>query len=350
MYTGNGVTTEFPLSGGAGGGEVWLTPPGGDAIRMEKGTAYTVSGGAVFFNVPPPSGWTVSFEKPEGTAAMTGGYVVVYADGTMRTVSGDPAEMLEQAQTMLTAAKAEREALVKTIAAKAAEITVLAETVKDTMTDRLLNHSALAEKIIAAAAVAVKDDVLKQTAEAFDELRAGQKNVMSAREEIRAARKAVLDAVQRSANEAAKEAQSEVHGCCKEALEAYERIRVLTPELESLTTKAKNAAELARQEVLNGMAPRCEALLDEIRAVRARLERDVIQETDREERRRNEALEDMRRIRDETAALARAMARIEGRVLSAANEAAGETGTTSMPDRRRSGRARRIKEEREENG
>ena len=347
MYTGNGVTTEFPLSGGASGGEVWLTPPGGDAIRMEKGTAYTVSGGAVFFNAPPPSGWTVSFEKPEETAVMTGGYVVVYADGTMRTVSGDPAEMLEQAQTMLTAAKAEREALVKTIAAKAAEISVAAEGAKAVMTARLLNNSALAEKAIEAAAAAVKQDVLKETAEAFVELRDGQKKILIAQEEIRAARKAVLDAVQGSAEKAAKEAKSEVHDCCKEALEAWERIRALTPELETLVTNAKNAAAMARQEVLNGMAPRCETLLDEIRAVRARLERDVIQETDREERRRNEALEDMRRIRDETAALARGMARIEGRVLSAANETAGDTESSSIPDSRRSGRARRLKEERE---
>ena len=347
MYTGNGVTTEFPLSGGASGSEVWMTPQGGDAIRMEQGTAYTVSGGAVFFNVPPPSGWTVSFEKPEETATMTGGYVVVYADGTMRTVSGDPAEMLEQAQTMLTAAKAEREALVKAIAAKAVEISVAAEGAKAVMTARLLNNSALAEKAIEAAAAAVKQDVLKETAEAFEKLRAGQEKILIAQEEIRAARKAVLDAVQGSAEKAAKEAKSEVHDCCKEALEAYERIRALKVEMEELAATARNAAADAGREATQSLTTQGNVLLEEIRSVRARLERDVIQETDREERRRNEALEDMRRIRDETAALAQGMARIEGRVLSAANETAGDTESTSIPDRRRSGRARRLKEERE---
>lgn len=347
MYTGNGVTTEFPLSGGASGGEVWMTPPGGDAIRMEKGTAYTVSGGAVFFNVPPPSGWTVSFEKPEETATMTGGYVVVYADGTMRTVSGDPAEMLEQAQTMLTAAKAERETLTRLVAAKTAEISLLAETAKTTMNNRLLNNSALAEKAIKAAAAAVKQDVLKETAEAFEELRDGQQKILIAQEEIRAARKAVLDAVQGSAEKAAKEAKSEVHDCCKEALEAYERIRALKVEMEELAATARNAAADAKSDVFKNTAAQCETLLNEIRLVRIRLEKDVNQEAERHERRRNEALEDMRRIRDETAALARGMARIEGRVLSAANETAGDTESTSIPDRRRSGRARRIKEERE---
>ena len=347
MYTGNGAAKEFPLPEGADGCEVWLTPPGGDAILMDKGTAYTVSGGAVFFYVPPPSGWTVSFEKPEETAVMTGGYVVVYADGTMRTVSGDPAEMLEQAQTMLTAAKAEREALVKTIAAKAAEISVAAEGAKAVMTARLLNNSALAEKAIEAAAAAVKQDVLKETAEAFEELRDGQKKILIAQEEIRAARKAVLDAVQGSAEKAAKEAKSEVHDCCKEALEAYERIRALKVEMEELAATARNAAADAKSDVFKNTAAQCETLLNEIRLVRIRLEKDVIQESERHERRRNEALEDMRRIRDETAALARGMARVEGRVLSAANETAGDTESTSIPDRRRSGRARRLKEERE---
>ena len=364
MYTGNGAAKEFPLPEGADGSEVWLTPPGGDAVRMEEGAAYTVTNGAglpnaassmssreqgslaVFFVIPPPEGWTVSFEKPTDAEPMTGGYVVVYADGTMRTVSGDPAEMLEQAQTMLTAAKAEREALVKTIAAKAVEISVAAEGAKAVMTARLLNNSALAEKAIEAAAAAVKQDVLKETAEAFEELRDGQKKILIAQEEIRAARKAVLDAVQGSAEKAAKEAKSEVHDCCKEALEAYERIRALKVEMEELAATARNAAADAGREATQSLTTQGNVLLEEIRSVRARLERDVIQETDREERRRNEALEDMRRIRDETAVLARAAARMEGRAQNAADRAAEMSTTGKERGPRRAG-TRRAKEEKE---
>ena len=321
MYTGNGVTTEFPLPDGVDGINVWLTPPNGKSIRMETGTAYTITGGAVRFIIPPPDGWTVSFIDLLGTETMKDGYVVVYANGTMKIVQDDPAELLEQARATLDAAKTEREALKSFIDARGAEIKALANAAKAELESRLLNYGARAEEAIKAAAGAARLDAEKQVGSVIDELRAGQKNVIAAKNEVLTASEAVKNAARTAADEAAARTALSINDVCAEALEAWRRFQALKPELEALAETAKNAAAAAGFEVRRDMTVQCGVLLEEIRGIRGRLERDVIREAEREERRRNEAVKEMQRLRDEAGISMRKMSQAEARALVIAERA-----------------------------
>jgi len=299
MYTGNGVTTDFPLPEGADGSTVWLTPPEKESIRMEQGAAYTVTDGAARFVIPPPQGWIVSFHEPAGGAVMTEGYVVAHSDGTLEVVSEDPAELVAQARALLEAAKREREETAALLNRRGAEIRALADEAKATLESRLLNYGARAEEAITAAASAARLDIVEKLSGALDEIKAGQKGVAAAQMEIRAAQTAILNSAQTAADEAAEEARCQVHDLCASAIEAWNKIKAVKAEMEVSVNAARQAADKAGDIVRREMTARCEAMLEEIRGVRGRLERDVIREADREERRRNEAVNDMRRVRDE---------------------------------------------------
>jgi len=306
MYTGNGVTTDFPLPDGVDGSTVWLTPPGGQSIMMETGATYTIVSGAVRFIIPPPNGWTVSFCKPaEDGQVMTDGYVVVYANGTMKTVSEDPAELVEQALALLAQAKKEREETAALIASKGAEVKTLADEAKAAIEGRLLNYGARAEEAIAAAASAARADAAERVSAAIEELRAGQESVTEARDEIRLAQATVRNAAKTAALEAAQDTENEVHDCCREALEAYEKIRALSPELEQLAEQARSAATTAGREVAQTMTAQYNVLLEDLRGIYGRLNRDVERETERAEKRHAEKIEEMSRIRDEAERAAR---------------------------------------------
>ena len=318
MYQGNGVTMEFPLPPGADGHTVGLAPPGGAAVKLKEGEAYTVRDGTVYFFTPPPNGATVTFEAPEtavrsagGGAAMKGVCTVLYPDGTMREVTQDPWELLEAAAHEREDAKREREAMRALLAKEGAEVRALAAEAKEALRSRLLGYDTRTESAIAAAVQATKEDTAAAVNKVLLEIRNKHKQVLSAGEDVRVCLERAEAAAENGATLAAQAASEEMECRCAETREAWERIRALKPELEELAGEAKAAASDAGRELTKAFTTRTEVVLDELKGLRGRLENDIERERQRQVREGGAELETMTRIRDETVRAVRRMDAVE---------------------------------------
>jgi hypothetical protein len=159
MYKGNGVTAEFPLPPETDGSAVFWVPPGGQAVKMKQGEAYTVRDGSVFFSVPPPPNWTVTFSETGPGAAPLAGFgaeprdvLVIYPDGTFKRLTRDPWELLAETQAELAEVRRIHAEAREAEAAAVAEIRALSASAAGELEGRLLGYGARAEEAVKAAA------------------------------------------------------------------------------------------------------------------------------------------------------------------------------------------------------
>jgi hypothetical protein len=211
MYTANGITTEFPLPEGADGSAVYLVSPGGDAVKMKQGDAYTIRDGTVVFSTPPPKYWPVIFEldEEEGEAvAKKGVCTIIYPDGSTKELDRDPWELLVETRTVLAEAKAVHAEAWEATAKAVAEIKALAAAAAGDIEGRLLGYSARAEDAIKAAAGGAAGALSEKLAEQIRETR-----------EARTETRKTLEGVR----EIAAEMSQDMKTACAEKLEAADR-------------------------------------------------------------------------------------------------------------------------------
>jgi hypothetical protein len=237
MYTGNGITREFPLPEGNDGSEVYLVSPAGAAVRAKQGDAYAVRDGAVVFSIPPPAGWTIAFQTGPGSTTLAGfgaapqGLLVIYPDGTIRKLDRDPWELLTEVKAELAEARGlraeAREAETKAIT----EIKALAAAASGDLEGRLLGYGARAEDAISAA--------VNASAASLGETLAVQLR------EIRNEREAVLRELEESRKYAKTLAEEMLNKLLKLRMDAEEALSGWRGDIESAKTEIQLAMQAA---------------------------------------------------------------------------------------------------------
>jgi hypothetical protein len=233
MYTGNGVTTEFPLPAGAGGDTVYLVSPAGSAVRMKQGDAYTAGDGAVSFTIPPPVGWVVSFGEEaegfitgQGSATLAGfgaapqGLLVIYPDGSFKRLSRDPWELLVSAQAEAEEVRRLHASAREAEARAVAEIRELAAAASGELEGRLLGYGARAEDAIQAAARGAARELSEKLAVQLAEIRMEREAARHDAEEARKLGKELCEQLLSDSLKARAEAEESLAGLRKEMEES----------------------------------------------------------------------------------------------------------------------------------
>ena len=259
MYTGNGVTKNFPIPKGYDGAVVVLKMPGGKGILMKQGESYTIENGRVVFTVAVPSGIEVCFDEREAEIIPSSqkNYVIIRSDGTIEEVSEDPAVLLAEAREILTAS--EKIAGEVERAVNEAK-NYIAETVSASHGDldgRLDGYSKTAQNIANETAARVKSEVTKEFADLFEEMRSERKRL---RGELAAAEilKNEMKTLVRTALDTTKTAIftecEDVITSCRDMKKLKDEIAVLADEAqETLRKTAREEAEEFRTKLAEGV-------------------------------------------------------------------------------------------------
>jgi hypothetical protein len=261
MYTGNGITTEFPLPAGTDGSAVYLVSPAGSAVRMKQGDAYAVGDGAVSFTIPPPAGWVVSFgeESPglvmgQGSATLAGSggardVLVIYPDGSFKRLSRDPWELLAEVRGEVEDVRrfhAEaREAEKKVLA----ELSELAAVAAGELEGRLLGYGARAEDAIQAAAKGAAGALSEELAARLAEIRMERE---AARHDVEEARKLGRELCEQLLSDSLKartEAENALAGLCVEMKEFEENFCAAMDSFKKTTNATAESIAEARARI-----------------------------------------------------------------------------------------------------
>lgn len=297
MYAGNGKTKEFPLPDGADGSVVLLTASGCAPVRLSD-DEYRVERGIAVLRVAPPAGVTVSFGFDDDTsgAVTDGACVVVYPDGSVKTMIGDPLDVLERCRAMLDDAARERRECLKI----RAEVSALADEAREELKTRLLSFGARAEDAVGAAAAAARDDICLRIKDEIAELRVTADELRTARKDAVNSARAAAEAADRAAAECRVELRGEIERAMTDMRDAWARVKEIKHEAELEAESARSAAVTAGRSVIEEVRPKFEAVFDDLRRLRGALERDIMAESARRNRDREDIIHRMENIRDDT--------------------------------------------------
>jgi hypothetical protein len=266
MYTGNGETREFPLPQENDGSVAYLVSPAGKAVRAKLDDAYSIRDGAAVFLLPPPSGWTVTFETPalltgQGPAALAGlggaqGLLVIYPDGSFKQLDRDPWELLAEVRIVIEEAGRLHAEAREAEAAAVAEIKALAAAAAGDLEGRLLGYGARAEDAIKAAVNGTAGELSEKLAVQLREIRneheAVQKELRGAKEYAKTLLEEMskkVAALKEDANVVVREWQENVGELVTKAQDSLDRIKTyLNAVIESIEEKA-DQAERAQTDI-----------------------------------------------------------------------------------------------------
>jgi hypothetical protein len=201
----------------------------------------------VFFYIPPPDGWEVKFDT-EGVEAMAGVCTVIYPDGSMKTVTRDPWELLVTAQGVLADAK-KTEADVEA-ASKSAIDSLHKEALEihGEFDRRLQDDRESVSLLIDGAADMTEKKVNERFTETFGEMRKAANETKAISKN---AAEIVLNAksdMERAVSDAKSEMSEESARQTANVMSVYKEMLALLEDVRERAELAVNAASCAAQE------------------------------------------------------------------------------------------------------
>jgi hypothetical protein len=312
MYKGNGVAKTFPLPPGADGHSVfWVTES--SSIPLREGEAYSLEGGGVVFEAPPPVGVTVAFSEPAALPAARTGLTVIYPDGRVAIVADDPALLLAEAKTGL----GEARRLLKEAKAESERTEILCHScvdlAKEKLSARLEKYSELVDDSVRQAAALARDEVNDHVGQKLLEIRKKHKEAVSAL----ASMEELLRGARAENALAAREAAASVRAECASAVAAAEKTEAIFIEMKSLLGEAKAASGAAAADIVNAFGAMAGAELEALRATREAMAGEMKSYAEAAMRSIDSGVDEIKRHRGEMERSIRHMNRIERDALGA---------------------------------
>lgn len=273
MYTGNGVTKKFPIPAGYDGQVVILTMPSGKGIKMTEGDGYKIEGDSIIFFAAVPAGITISFDESQAGELVntnSGGYVVIYSDGSMKEITEDPALLLEQTQKILSEAKKKADEISQTSNEAISYITGLLSTVNADLEGRLTGYAQRAEEIIAEAAAEVKIQIRNDYAPTLESLTEKSNEI---RESLQVM-ELLKDEIRESAITAAKDTKLEIISQCQNVITACENLGQLKNEIQNLSESTRSEIIQERNKFLDSIELKAQQELEALKSLRLKMEND----------------------------------------------------------------------------
>jgi hypothetical protein len=255
---------------------VALVSPTGAAVEVNE-ESYTVQDGTVFFNVPPPAGWTVGFSSDllTGPGAAPLACTVVYSDGTLKQLDRDPWELLVEVKAERDEAKKLLRDAKNVIETAERVVHVESEIAKEKLSARLEKYGTLVEDSIRQAADGTRDEIQDWLSKQIQEVRAKHDETITAREDAYRAARAAADMAERTAANVEERVRDELQAITKQIAETYEKDWALHSEILNFRDQAQSAAATAGTKLQEAMTAIANAVIEQIRGLRSGAENEL---------------------------------------------------------------------------
>ena len=273
MYTGNGVTKNFPIPEGYDGRVVILRMPGGKGIRMTEGESYEVKDGSVCFFAAVPAGIEILFDELSEAEMMSnnaGNYVVIYGDGTISEVDEDPVLILAEAKRLLNEAIQCKDEAEHSCREAAGYVTGLTDSLKAELKGMLDGYEMTAGEIAAAEAAEAKSRITTDWAETLERIAAETKAAKESRYEV----EKLLEETRQIAVNAAMAVRDEIALKCDQVLKGCEALKELKNEINETGRILKQELEKTYYDVREKVNITASEELEILKSLRLRIEDD----------------------------------------------------------------------------
>ncbi|MBQ7192912.1 MAG: hypothetical protein IJR98_00900 [Synergistaceae bacterium] len=273
MYTGNGVTKNFPIPEGYDGKVVILRMPGGKGIRMAEGESYEVKDGCVCFYAAVPAGIEILFDELSDAEMMsknTGNYLVIYGNGTISEVDEDPLLILAEAKRLLGEAKQCKDEAEHSCTEAAGYVTGLTASLKAELKGLLDGYKMTVEEISAAAAAEAKSQITTDWADTLERIAAETKTAKENRYQV----EKLLEEARQIAVNTATSVRDEIALKCEQVLKGCETLDDLKTEINETGKLLKNELEKTYYDVREKINITASEELEMLKSLRLKLEDD----------------------------------------------------------------------------